>query len=204
MVTIQYDRNPTDQSLVSVTHTYSWLKPFVHIFMITLLVDNCNPISQDFYDKTIRSLQFHQLTCSCGLSGGLTKHGYYYRRLKVDDDLQQLCICRVICSHCGSTHALLLSSFVPYSQISLPDQVVIISNFENHSSQSALMARNNAIDESNIRSILRQYRRFWQQRLLTARISLWGASLSQMCFSFFERQFMQIKRTPNLFFVPPT
>lgn len=204
MVTIKYDRNPTDQSLVSVTHTYSWLTPLVHTLMITLLVDNCNPISQDFYDKTILSLQFHQLPCPCGLSGGLTIHAYYYRGIKGGDDLQQLRICRVICSHCLATHALLLSSFVPYSQISLPDQVEVISNFELSLSQSELMDRNNSIDESNIRYILQRYRQSWQQRLLTARISLRDTSLVQMCFSFFGRQFMQIKRTPNIFFSPPT
>jgi len=138
--------------------------------MITIFTDFCNPISQDFYDNTIASLQFHQLSCSCGHSGCLTIHGYYDRSVKSEDASIRLHICRAQCRNCGTTHALLLSSIVPYSQISLPDQVSIISCFEDSGDFSAIMDETPSIDESNIRSVIRRYIRHWMQRLLLSPI----------------------------------
>lgn len=173
--------------------------------MITVFADFCNPISQDFYDKTISSLQFHQLTCSCGHSACLTIHGYYFRSIKSVDSSVRLHICRVKCSHCQVTHALLLSSIVPYSQIPLADQVNIISCYEGSGDFSAIMDQTPSIDESNIRSVIRSYIRHWMQRILSTSISI-GSSLSliRLCFSYFNRQFMQIKNTTNIFFLKPT
>ena len=96
--------------------------------MITLSGLNCNPNTeniQDKYDAFIRSLQLHQLTCSCGHSACLFIHAYYTRSLKVLDRSVDLRICRVRCSACGKTHALMPAFIVPYSQMALPDQVEI-------------------------------------------------------------------------------
>lgn len=173
--------------------------------MITVSTDFCKPISQDFYDKTIAGIQFHQLTCSCGHSGCLTVHGYYDRSVKSEVSAVRLHICRVICSHCGTTHALLLSSIIPYSQISMTDQIHVISCYENSGDFSDIMDETPSIDESNIRAVIRRYIRHWMQRLLSARISI-NSSLFfiHLCFSHFHRQFMQIKTTPNILFLRPT
>ena len=80
-----YGRNRPDQSLVSC-HKHTRSPPALSrfgqsacMFMITLSTDFCNPISQDFYDDLLSSIQFHRLSCSCGLSGCLKIHGYYTR-----------------------------------------------------------------------------------------------------------------------------
>lgn len=173
--------------------------------MITLFTELCNPISQDYYDIIIASTQFHQLTCSCGHSACLTIHGYYNRSIKVEVSSVQLHICRVKCSHCGTTHALLLSSFVPYSQMSLPDQIRIISCFEDSGDYSAIMDETPSIDENNIYSLIRRYIHHWMQRILSASVSIHlSLSFVRQCFSSYQRQFMQIKRTPNILFFKPT
>ena len=118
--------------------------------MITLPTDFCNPISQDIYDELLSTLQFHQLSCTCGLSGSLKVHGYYLRRLKNGPFSIMLRICRVKCSCCGRTHALLPDIIVPYSQISLPDQASIISSFEAGRSFQHVMERCPSIDENNL------------------------------------------------------
>ena len=67
------------------------------------------------------------------------------------------------------------------------------------------MAVNPEIDESNIASVLRQFRRFWKERILSQGISLDGHNhLIRQSFAFFTRQFMQIKCTPNILFIMPT
>ena len=98
--------------------------------MITITVPFDNPLNQKTYENLINTLQFHQLQCTCGHSGCLTIHGYYPRSLKENDSEITLSICRVKCSHCGKTHALLPSQLVPYSQVSLQEQAAIISAYE--------------------------------------------------------------------------
>lgn len=172
--------------------------------MITLNTNINNTLTQKIYNQLIAGLQFHQMTCTCGHSGSLSVHGYYMRSLKVPEGKLRLRICRVICSCCGRTHALLPSVIVPYSQIPLQEQVEIISAYETSHSLESVMSRNPSIDESNCAYIIRQYYRHWKQRLLSERIDICDISLVSQCFTAFFRQFMQIKSTPNIIFFNTT
>ena len=173
--------------------------------MITVLVNENNPVSQDFYDSVINSLQIHRIFCSCGHAGCLHIHAYYERHLKTPSGRIKLRICRVKCECCGKTHAILPSFIVPYSQISLQDQTAVIQASETGSSMETVMQGNAYIDESNCRHIIRQYRKYWKQKLLSQKISLSPvSSLVSACFHFFFRQFMQIKSTSNILFLNTT
>lgn len=173
--------------------------------MITIFSDKCNPVSQVLYNNVLCDLQFHQLTCTCGHSACLTIHGYYKRHIKHGDSLMPLRICRVCCSMCRKTHALLPSSIVPYSRVALSEQIKIISCHESHEDFSSVMNEHPSIDESNIRYIIHQYLCHWLQRLLSAALSFSPQGrLIHGCFSSYNRQFMQIKRTPNILFLDTT
>lgn len=171
--------------------------------MITLFVEKNNPLTPYFYNNLISSLQFHRLTCTCGHSGCLSIHGYYNRSLKVSDTKVVFRICRVICSCCGCTHALLLSSMVPYSQISLHDHTAIIAAYEEGAFAVGVMEHTPSIDENNLHYIISSYQKHWRQRLLTFQIKF-SEKISNFCFLFFNRQFMQIKNTPNILFLDTT
>lgn len=174
--------------------------------MITIFNHSFNSISQTYYDKTINRLDFHRLTCSCGHSACLTRHAYYYRSVKTSAGKLLLRICRLKCSVCGSTHALLLAEMIPYSQIPFISQIYITrESLSSLPDYSSLMAEIPEIDEKNIYSIRRQFKRFWKERLLSEAISFDDTSaLFKQCFSFFKRQFMQIKCTTNILFPLPT
>lgn len=175
------------------------------MLMITIFDGFCKPISQDSYDKTVNSIPFHQLTCTCGHSACLTIHGYYDRRVKSGDHSIKLHICRVKCSHCNKTHALLPAFLVPYSQVSFPDQTAIISCYESSGDYSEIMDKTPSIDENCIHSIIRRYLLHWFQRVLSAQLSISNSlSFIKLCFLHFSRQFMQIKSTPNILFSAPT
>ncbi|TAH60013.1 MAG: hypothetical protein EWM46_10810 [Fermentimonas caenicola] len=61
------------------------------------------------------------------------------------------------------------------------------------------------MDENNIYSIIRRYIHHWMQRILSASISIHSSlSFVRQCFSSYQRQFMQIKQTPNILFFKPT
>lgn len=173
--------------------------------MITIFLSDCNHISQSFYDSVIYHLQLHQLSCSCGHSACLSVHGYYRRALKLPSGSLHLRVCRVKCSQCGTTHALLLSSMVPYSQIPLSDQQKICSDYEDGRRINAVCENNPSIDENNVKSILRNYRRHWREKLRSLRLCLFPLnSLILSCFSDYSSQFMQIHQRVNKLFLSPT
>lgn len=173
--------------------------------MITITVHFDNPLNQKTYENLINTLQFHQLPCTCGHSGCLTVHGYYNRSLKEEDSEITLSICRVKCSHCGKTHALLPSCLVPYSRVSLQEQAAIISAYENSGDLVSIMDRTPSIDENLIASIIKRYITHWMQKIRSFRIDLsFPSCLAEQCFSLFMNQFMQIRQTPNILFLTPT
>lgn len=167
--------------------------------MITLFVEENNPLTPNFYNNLINNLQLHRLTCTCGHSACLSVHGYYTRSLKTPSGKVPFRICRVICSCCNHTHALLPSTMVPYSQISLEEHVDIISCYNNSEKWDTLMNHNPYIDTSNCRYIIHCFLKYWKQRLLSERISISNkTTLICECFSVFTRQFMQIHCTQNI------
>lgn len=173
--------------------------------MITIETENYNYISQDFYNKIIHSVDLNQIPCTCGLSGCLIFYGSYKRRVQLRDHILVLTIARVYCSACGHTHALLLSSMIPYSQIPAAVQADAISAMEEGTPLSSVLEEQCFVDESNLRSIIRAYRLHWKERLLSENIPISPLPLLiRKCFSLYSRSFMQIKRTRNKLFLLPT
>ena len=173
--------------------------------MITAITKECNEISQEFYDDTMDSINTCHMECSCGHCGCLVGHGHYTRCVKTGLGKISLSIRRVQCTLCNTTHALLLSSLVPYSQVPLADHAAIASSFENGKDSMEVMDANPELSPSQVFYILSLYIRLWRQRLLSERLLLSPLhALTQPCIRLFGRQFMQIKNTRNILFVPPT
>ena len=173
--------------------------------MITIQTENYNLISQDFYNKIIDSLDLNLISCTCGHSGCLIRYGSYKRNVQLKDEKITLTVVRVFCTVCGHTHALLLSSIVPYSQIPLNLQISVIHTYESGLSLQPILAEHCLIDENNLKSVIRSYRLYWQQRIRSAALSfIERNSLVIGCFSHFSRQFMQIKTTVNKLILLPT
>lgn len=173
--------------------------------MITVITQECNEISQEFYDATMDSIQNSQLKCSCGHCGCLVGHGGYTRYVKTALGKIPLAVRRLQCSLCNTTHALLPSDIVPYSQVPLPDHAAIASSYEEGKDAMEVMDRNPELSPSQVFYILSLYIRLWRQRLLSERLPLSPVqTLTQPCLRLFGRQFMQIKNTRNILFAPPT
>ena len=173
--------------------------------MITIKTENYNLISQDFYNKTIDSLDLNLISCTCGHSGCLIRYGSYKRKVQMKEEILTLTVVRVFCTACKRTHAILLSSMVPYSQIPLNVQITAIHAYESGRPLSHALTGQCFIDENNLKAMIRANRLHWKERLRSACLSFteWG-SLVIGCFSHFSRQFMQIKTTVNKLFLLPT
>ena len=145
------------------------------------------------------------ISCTCGHAGCLIWHGSYRRKVIFEDSVLSLRIARVRCRNCGCTHAVLLSSIVPYSQIPLTIHVSVARCCENGGSLCSVLSGQPHLDENHISSLARSYRRHWRERLRA--VSACAASLRELvrtCFTAFSRQFMQIKTTRNKLFLLPT
>lgn len=165
--------------------------------MITNISHKIKCFTQKTYNHFLDTIQFHRLSCSCGSSGCLIKHAYYERRVKTPDGCITIRILRVICKRCHKTHAIFPKCIVPYSQILLKDHLKIIQTHLNHGSFEQVMMSNLYIDESNIRYIIRQYLRYWRERI-TAFALVLDDTISFHCMKILKRQFMQIKCIPNI------
>ena len=150
--------------------------------MITVITEECNEISQEFYDDAMDSIQICQLECSCGHCGCLAGHGAYTRSIKTALGKIPLVIRRVQCSLCNATHALLPSGIVPYSQVLLTDHAAIASSFEDGRDGREVMDTNPELSPSQVFYILSLYIRFWRQRLLSESLPLSPAhALTKPC-----------------------
>jgi len=90
---------------------------------------------------------------------------------------------------------------VPFSQIPLSDQQRICNDYEEGRSVSMVCETNPSIDENNVKSILRNYRLCWREKLRSLRIGLVPlGTLILSCFSDYSSQFMQIRRRVNRLF----
>ena len=168
--------------------------------MITGIFKGFKGITPEIYRKVTANLPLYRLWCSCGHAGSLVRHGYYKRRLKTRQGTIVLQILRVKCKECGRTHAILPELVVPYSQIPADLQKHMLLYPLGSSELETLMQENSDITESNILAIRSRYQRNWKERLLTMGRELPNdiADLIRASFSFFHRQFMQIRRGINL------
>ena len=167
--------------------------------MITNLNIKIKYLTQDNYNKFIENIDFHKLSCSCEMFGQFIKHAYYDRHIKTPEGIITITILRVRCKCCGKTHAIFPECIIPYSQILLADHRSIINTYNEGSSFKSIMMANVFIDESNISYIIKQYLRYWKERIISFKISL-DLSISKQCLKFFKQQFMQIKCIPNILF----
>lgn len=166
-----------------------------HETMILISVRDYNQFSQNYYDSVINSLPFHQLTCTCGHSACLSVHAYYRRGVFIPSGVQSLRICRVRCSECGKTHALLPSSLVPYDRITLPDQHRIILAYQDGTDRNAICEENPTLDENCVKAVIRRFLFFWLQRLLSEAVRLASLPpLVETCCASYSMQFMQVRR----------
>ena len=165
--------------------------------MIILLCDTVNQeLSQDYYDSRVQELDRSAIKCPHCKNFGFYVNSYYERSFKIagHDVKTPILIMQVICKNCGKTHAILLSSMIPWSQIPLYDALTILQLVP-PAEESILVSH-----EDRIR-LKKLFRLFWKERLAAFNIKI-DPSLSSNCIFYHARQFMQI-HCGFCFSVPP-
>ena len=84
--------------------------------------------TQETYDQALIRVDMKGLECDCGSNGKLVKIGYYQRYYKTSTRKICIQIQRVMCKHCGRTHALFVECMVPSSMLLVTTQKNIKCN----------------------------------------------------------------------------
>lgn len=77
-------------------------------------------IDESLYNHCIQQIDIRQIRCPNCCVYGFVYHGSYKRTFSNSlDEIIDIRVCRILCSSCHHSHALLLSPMVPYSRFSL-------------------------------------------------------------------------------------
>lgn len=116
----------------------------------------------------------------------------------------------------GKTHAVVPSTIVPYSQVSLDDHLDVISCVDHDDKTCSISVNNDKLKHFlssgyfhlsiiTIRNILNRFIHYWWSRLVSALIPLSCDQIVQGCFKHYSRQFMQCSSCiQNILYVPST
>lgn len=142
---------------------------------------------QEFIDD----IEVKCLICPKCETANAVKHGYYERYLRTALGMVKIKVLRIKCLKCGKTHAVLPLFVVPYSWTMLRHQIMIIRGQKREA-----MEQLTSLCESEIYYIKKQYRKYWEQKILSESIQF-DESISERCFDVFGKQFMQIRGAYN-------
>lgn len=154
--------------------------------------------TQETYDNILAYINFKEEKCSCGAKGSLVKIGCYSRFYKTSTKRICIKIQRVMCKHCGKTHAVFVECMVPSSMLLVSTQIEMLRSYYNHSLDEFL-ANYPSIDRPNVFYIVKNYERKWKKYLESAGLTL-TSNEKEITDYFLEKhhiQFMQMKRHLN-------
>lgn len=159
--------------------------------MIIILWHKVKDVSQESYDQTLERLNRQTIQCSECKQIGLNINGYYYHSFKQScyPYKIKILVTQLICPCCGKTHAILLCTMVPWSQISLQDTIRIVET-KNSEETRQLLNDHDGLNEEDIKRTKRIFRKQWKERLAGYRIEI-DKDLTMNCICCHKRQFMQ-------------
>lgn len=155
-------------------------------------------ITQSDYDQIIKAIDLLALPCPHCKCMGMCVFAYYIRKVKNHSfsEKTNLRVLRVRCKNeeCGTTHAILPSTIVPYSQITMYDTLNII-NASSKEDVKQILEKNVHIDLKDIANVKERFRLYWKSLLSVVDGVMGHNSFFASCIYLFKRHFMQIPPT---------
>ncbi len=85
-------------------------------------------LNQKIYDKIVCSINFDSISCDNCSHHHWTRHSYYSRCIDYFFGKLKIIITRIICCHCGKTHAILIEGMIPFSSLNFSDIINVLSS----------------------------------------------------------------------------
>ena len=148
------------------------------------------------------NIDFNMITCSkCNRDNCFKVHAYYNRYIKVGPIKIKIKIVRIICSHCGITHAVLPYSIIPYTQRTLDDTIIIYNLISSNTSFNyALIDKYPSISLSDI-FILKRSFHLWNDVMASISINAYDWKLAESSFELMNRNLSQMRFRLSDFFI---
>lgn len=166
--------------------------------MIIVLTTMISEITQSDYDQIVNAINLLTLPCPHCKCIGMCIFAYYVRKVKNAScsEKTNLRILRVQCKNeeCRATHALLPSTIVPYSQITMYDTIDMI-NASSEEDEHEILDRNVHIDPKDILRVKLRYSLFWQSWISEITETMGETSFFTSCIEKFKMHFMQVPPT---------
>lgn len=83
-------------------------------------------IFSQFYSDIVHSINFEDLICDTCHSSSWNYHAYYTRSVIIFSEKIKVKITRIICTHCGKTHAILIEPMIPYLYVLFDDLMKVL------------------------------------------------------------------------------
>lgn len=169
--------------------------------MITIISNDeisLTNFDQEVYDQILEQADFKNIECDCGGKGQFVKIGFYTRTYKSDTKKIKIKIQRVLCKHCGKSHAVFVEWMVPASMMLVTTQLQILRAYYNHQLEEFLV-KYPTIDRSNVFYIINNYKNKWKKYLQLAKLTL-ADDIKKIINYFIKNyniQFMQMKYLKN-------
>lgn len=87
-------------------------------------------LNQKIYYKIISSIDFNSIPCDSCSHSNWVYHSSYLRFIDFLDHRFKIKIVRVICRHCGKSHAILVEQMIPFSSLSHSDIINVLSHYD--------------------------------------------------------------------------
>lgn len=87
-------------------------------------------LNQSSYNKIIDSIDFQSIICSSCSNNEWAFHASYSRKIDIHNRECEIIITRVICKHCGKTHAILIQDMIPFSILSHDTIISVLSSLD--------------------------------------------------------------------------
>ena len=84
----------------------------------TMIVAYLGRSVNEYLHQFLRNINITLLLCPICQDHTLVMHGFYQRKLRLDENIESLPILRVFCVRCGKTHAILPDFIAPYRHFS--------------------------------------------------------------------------------------
>ena len=123
-----------------------------------------------------------------------SKIGYYQRYYKTSTRKICIQIQRVMCKHCGRTHALFVECMVPSSMLLVTTQIELLRSYYNHRLEEFLMVYP-TIERSNAFYVVKNYEKKWSKILKLTGLSLMDEEkkIIKVFIKKYQMQFMQMR-----------
>lgn len=153
--------------------------------------------NQAIYDQIINKVDFKNFECNCGAKGSLVKIGSYPRFYKTTTKRICIKIQRVMCKHCGKSHAVFVECMIPASMLLLTTQLEMLRSYYNHTLDEFL-SNYPTIDRANVTYIIKNYEQNWAKYLKKAGFTLKSKETENTRY-FLEKYQIQFLQMKNFF-----